>query len=159
MMPRMDAFDGPVVMRDAAPSTPIVIVSMIESRKDVLPVIELGAHGFIPKAADPDEMVAALRAVMSGQVYLPPELLLKSDESRGVKPTAQANRASAEQRLSVLTGRQREVAELLDLSESTVRLHVSTILDKLSLSNRTQVALLAAQTNDLDLDSSFVTAG
>ena len=171
MMPRMDAFDGLIAVRDAAPSTPIVIVSMIESRKDVLRVIELGAHGFIPKAADTDEMVAALRAVMSGQVYLPPGLLLKSDESRGVKPTAQANRASAEQRLSVLTGRQREVAELLgqgltnaqiaehlDLSESTVRLHVSTILDKLSLSNRTQVALLAAQTINLDPDSSFVTA-
>ena len=158
MMPRMDAFDGLIAVRDAAPSTPIVIVSMIESRKDVLRVIELGAHGFIPKAAGPDEMVAALRAVMSGLVYLPPGLLLKPDESRSVKPTAQVTRASAEQRLSVLTGRQREVAEHLDLSESTVRLHVSTILDKLSLSNRTQVALLAAQTINLDPDSSFVTA-
>jgi two-component system, NarL family, nitrate/nitrite response regulator NarL len=172
MMPGMDAFDGLVAMRDAAPNTPIVIVSMIESRKDVLRAIELGAHGFIPKAADPDEMVNALRAVMDGQVYLPPALLLKSDESRGVKPTAQASRVSAEERLSVLTGRQREVAELLgqgltnaqiaehlELSESTVRLHVSTILDKLDLSNRTQVALLAAQIADPDIDGGFVNVG
>lgn len=172
MMPGMDAFDGLVAMRDAAPNTPIVIVSMIESRKDVLRAIELGAHGFIPKAADPAEMVNALRAVMDGQVYLPPALLLKPDEGRGVKPTAQASRASAEERLSVLTGRQREVAELLgqgltnaqiaehlELSESTVRLHVSTILDKLSLSNRTQVALLAAQITDIDMDGGFVSAG
>mgnify|MGYP002630937865 CR=1 FL=1 len=168
MMPGMDAFDGLVAMREAVPNTPIVIVSMIESRKDVLRAIELGANGFIPKAADPDEMVNALRAVMDGQVYLPPALLLKSDKVRGVKPTAKASRVSAEQRLSVLTGRQREVAELLGqgltnaqiaehlaLSESTVRLHVSTILDKLSLSNRTQVALLAAQTTDHDRDSGF----
>lgn len=172
MMPGMDAFDGLVAMRNAAPDTPIVIVSMIESRKDVLRVIELGAHGFIPKAAAPEEMVEALRAVMTGQVYLPPALLLKSDDGRGVKPTAQASRVSAEKRLSVLTGRQREVAELLGqgltnaqiaehlgLSESTVRLHVSTILDKLDLSNRTQVALLAAQTSDIDLDNGFIGAG
>jgi len=172
MMPGMDAFDGLIAMRDAAPDTPIVIVSMIESRKDVLRAIELGAHGFIPKAAGPEEMVNALRAVMDGQVYLPPALLLKPDEGKGGVPTAQASRASAEERLSVLTGRQREVAELLgqgltnaqiaerlELSESTVRLHVSTILDKLDLSNRTQVALLAAQIKDHDIDGGFVNAG
>lgn len=170
MMPGMDAFEGLVAMRDAAPNTPIVIVSMIESRKDVLQAIELGAHGFIPKAADPAEMVEALRAVMAGQVYLPPALLLKTNDSKGVKQSTKTSRVSAEQRLSVLTGRQREVAELLGqgmtnaqiaenlgLSESTVRLHVSTILDKLDLSNRTQVALLAAQTTDPD--SGIVDAG
>ena len=51
-----------------------------------------------------------------------------------------------------------QIAEHLELSESTVRLHVSTILDKLDLSNRTQVALLAAQTSDMDLDNGFVSA-
>jgi len=73
MMPGMDAFDGLVSMRDAAPKTPIVIVSMIESRKDVLRAIELGAHGFIPKAGDPDEMVAALRAGPN-RVTIPPHV-------------------------------------------------------------------------------------
>jgi DNA-binding NarL/FixJ family response regulator len=169
MMPGMGAFDGLIAMRDAAPNTPIVIVSMIESRKDVLRAIELGAHGFIPKAAGPDEMVGALKVVMDGQIYLPPALLLKSDESRGVRKSSQASRATAEQRLSVLTSRQHEVVELLGqgmtnaqiaenlvLSESTVRLHVSTILDKLDLSNRTQVALLAVQAGDINFDDSFV---
>ena len=72
---------------------------------------------------------------------------------------------AAAKRLSTLTARQREVVERLGqgktnaqiatelgLSESTVRLHVSTILDKLNLSNRTQVALLAAQSGMVGLD-------
>jgi DNA-binding NarL/FixJ family response regulator len=104
-------------------------------------------------------MVEALRAVMAGQVYLPPALLLKSDQSRGVKQSSQVSRIAAKPGLSVLTSRQRQVAELLgqglsnpriadhlELSEATVRLHVSAILGKLNYSNRTQVALLVAQT-------------
>jgi DNA-binding NarL/FixJ family response regulator len=165
MMPGMDAFEGLTALHNAAPNTPIVIVSMIESRKDVLRAIELGAHGFIPKAAKPGEMLEALKAVMSGQVYLPPALLLTPDDANSARPAVQAPRVSAEERLSVLTNRQREVAELLghgltnsqiskhlELSESTVRLHVSTILDKLNLNNRTQVALLAARTSDAGAD-------
>jgi DNA-binding NarL/FixJ family response regulator len=159
IMPGMDAFDGLIAIRNVAPNTPIVIVSSIETRKDVLRTIELGAQGFIPKTASPDEMVEALRAVMAGQVYLPPALLLKSDQSRGVKQSSQVSRIAAKPGLSVLTSRQRQVAELLgqglsnpqiadhlELSEATVRLHVSAILGKLNYSNRTQVALLVAQT-------------
>lgn len=163
LMPGMDAFDGLNALRERLPNTPIVVVSMIESRKDVLRAIELGAHGFIPKAAPPSEFIEALRAIMDGQVYLPPTLLLKTSEQGASTLPVRASRISAEKRLSVLTDRQREVAgllglgmtnaqiaEKLGLSESTVRLHVSTILDKLSLSNRTQVALLAAQTGASD---------
>lgn len=169
LMPGMEAFDGLTALHERAPSTPIVVISMIESRKDVLHAIELGAHGFIPKSAQPAEVLEALRIVLSGQVYLPPSLLLKSSADK-VRPAVRAVRMSAQKRLSVLTGRQREVADLLGqgmtnaqiavalgLSESTVRLHVSTILDKLDLTNRTQVALLAAQTGETVSDEDFDT--
>jgi len=166
MMPGMDAFEGLEALHKSVPTTPIVVVSMIESRQDVLHAIEVGAHGFIPKAAEPAEMVEALRAVLAGQVYLPPALLLKSGDSVVDQRAAmRPGNPAAAKRLSTLTARQREVVERLGqgktnaqiatelgLSESTVRLHVSTILDKLNLSNRTQVALLAAQSGMVGLD-------
>ena len=157
MMPGMDAFEGLSAIRHLVPHVPLVVVSMIEDRQDVLRAVELGALGYIPKTADLDEMYGALQQVLSGAIYLPPAILRMT-------PATEVNRARAEEASArtsdeawnALTKRQRnvvdylargltnaEIADQLGLSESTIRVHVSTILERLRLNNRTQVAVWA----------------
>ena len=156
LMPGMDAFDGLIAIRRLVPHVPLVVVSMLEDRQDVLRAVELGALGYIPKTAGLDEMYEALRQVLSGAIYLPPAILrVTKTEPTGRRSVRRSTATSAES-WKVLTNRQREVvrhvargmtnseiANQLGLSASTVRLHVSTILDRLQLSNRTQVAVWA----------------
>lgn len=155
LMPGMDAFEGLTAIRRLVPHVPLVVVSMLEDREDVLRAVELGALGFIPKTAGLDEMYDALRQVMSGTIYLPPAILRKTTAGgtgRPPEPTAPKTAAA----WNSLTKRQRdvvpllargmtnaEIADELGVSESTVRLHVSTIMERLQLSNRTQVAVWA----------------
>ena len=75
MMLGMDAFEGLTAIRDLVPHVPLVVVSMIENRQDVLRAVELGALEYIPKTAGLDEMYEALRQVLSGAIYLPPAIL------------------------------------------------------------------------------------
>lgn len=159
LMPGMDAFEGLTSIRENSPQIPVVIVSAIENRQDVLQAIDMGALGYIPKSADTDEMLKAIRQVLDGEIYVPPGLLTGSAQPRD--EAANQTALPVARRFRSLTKRQREVVDLigegktnaeiadeLGLSESTVRLHVSTILDKLDVSNRTQVALLCVQYRD-----------
>lgn len=156
MMPGMDAFEGLTAIRRLVPHVPLVVVSMLEDRRDVLRAIELGALGFIPKTAGLDEMYEALRQVLEGSIYLPPTILRNNETANPAPRTLEPPTPSSVKAWNSLTKRQREVvehlargltnseiADELGLSESTVRLHVSTILERLRLNNRTQVAVWA----------------
>lgn len=162
MMPGMEAFSGLAALRDALPQIPIIVISMIEDRRDVLRAIELGAMGYIAKTASPDETLKAVRMVLAGEVYMP-RALIKQVRVASASSNAEEARAYAfaAERLHELTKRQRDVLDLLKhgktnaeiakelgASENTVRLHVSAILGKLGFSNRTQAALFAAQHRD-----------
>lgn len=162
LMPGMPPFDGLKAVREAAPQIPVVVVSMIEKRQDVFRAIDMGALGYIPKSLMPEEFIRALRQVLNGDIFLPSALLARSDSAAVGVPRPLHDEVAGE-RLSALTKRQREVVGLigrgmtnseiarqLGLSESTVRLHVSTILDRLDLSNRTQVALLVVKAGEQD---------
>jgi DNA-binding NarL/FixJ family response regulator len=112
--------------------------------------VQAGAAGFLYKDVDPDALVRALRSVHDGHTLLAPEAagsLLRSGAA-----------ASAVQGISALTGREREVlaqiadgrsnreiARLLRVSEKTVKTHVSSVLAKLGVADRTQAALLAVR--------------
>ena len=156
MMPGMDAFEGLAAIHRLVPHVPLVVVSMVEDRRDVLRAVELGALGYIPKTAGLDEMHEALRQVLSGAIYLPPAILRTTRTTLTNHGSAASRAKSDDEAWNALTKRQRdvveylargltnsEIADELGLSESTIRVHVSTILDRLGLSNRTQVAVWA----------------
>jgi two-component system, NarL family, nitrate/nitrite response regulator NarL len=132
-----------------APDAPIIILSSSEDPTDVRASLAQGAMGYVPKSASAQTLVSALRLVLSGNVYLPP---LMAD--------APPPRANADGR-AMLTGRQLEVLEAiclgltnkdiglqLDLSEKTVKAHVSAIFRALNVVNRTQ-AVNAARNSRL----------
>lgn len=170
VVPGGDGFDGLAAIRKRVPSLPIVVISMVEDRNDVLRAIDLGALGFVPKSAKPSEMLRALRLVMSGEMYLPPSIMKAATDGRSRKPMGAQPAISQSKLRALLTPRQCEVLAMLargmtnaqiagdmNLKESTIRVYVSVILDRLNLSNRTQAALMAAHTLDDASISGLVT--
>ncbi len=157
LMPDSDPFTGLRELRETVPTVPVVVLSVLEQRRDVIRAIELGAMGYIPKAATGDEIIKALQHVLDGDIFVPRALLdtrIKRAPAADVSPAAQAD---SRRLVETLTQRQREVFDLLaqgksnpeiarelGVSAHTVRIHISAILRALGVSNRTQAAVLAA---------------
>ena len=160
-MPGMREFEGVRALRDAAPSVPIVVVTGFESRTNLERCLEAGAQGFLPKSSQPSVMVNALRVVLLGEIYVPPSLF--SSEMKPVEPTSARHVDGRSLRethpnIQMLTHRQlgvlaligqglsnRDIAENLNISEGTVKVHVGAILKTLGVNNRTRAALLATE--------------
>ena len=151
----MKGFDGLRQLHQKAPDIPVVVLSVKDSAHDVRSAIEAGAMGFIPKTSSPEVMVNALKLVLSGGVYLPPNVL--RGES-GRTAVALGGEGGGEAALSHLTPRQREVLALLaqgktnkqianelGLAAGTVKVHMSRILKALNVHNRTQAVIAASQ--------------
>ena len=155
VMPGCDPFTGLGRLRARAPEVPVVVLSVIEQRRDVIRAIELGAMGYIPKAASSEEIVHGLKQVLEGNIYVPRALLNQPDGAEA--PISPSTVADNRRLVETLTQRQKEVFELLakgksnpeiardlGVSAHTVRIHISAILRALGVSNRTQAAVLAA---------------
>lgn len=151
--------EGPVstealaVTRTQFPSARIVVVSGDENPALVRRCIELGASGFIPKLSAPEVMDSALRLVLAGGVYLPQLMLADSRAPRApsLAPRLPAEVAALSQRqLDVLRmairGRSNKViARELNVSEGTVKQHLSGAFRALGVSNRTEAVYRAAE--------------
>lgn len=153
-MPGMDGFSGLEQLRDALPSAAIVIVSAISDSDRIREALERGARGYVLKTINDAALKHALSLVMSGETYVPAELL----QERSFKGVGGAvGKGGPDNPLAHLTERQRdvlgllmtgqsnkEIARDLGLLESTVKAHIKVILNKLSVANRTQAAMVAA---------------
>jgi len=149
-MPGMDGLSALGVLRDRFPALPVVIVSASERDADVRAALDRGASGFIPKSSSAPVLLAALRLVLSGGVYVPPLVLAATATGSGDTPPATDRRRA---RAAALTPRQlevldlmakgrtnREICDRLGIAEGTVKAHVATILEALDVANRTQAA-------------------
>lgn len=166
LMPDGSGFEEITALTKIAPSVPIIVVSMAESRQDVMRALDAGAMGFVPKSAPGDTLLYAIEMVLRGEVYMPPQIFgvpgQSGDSSSAPTPppfprpkTSAATQAAAA-RIPNLTRRQKQVFELLSqgnsnasiakilgISEHTIAIHVSAILKTLEVENRTQAALIA----------------
>jgi two-component system, NarL family, nitrate/nitrite response regulator NarL len=142
---------------------PIVVLSDRNETPDVVAAFRAGVLGFITTDTDPSLMFRALRFIIGGGVFFPPEALLNGREkdSEWRLPQAMAAAHENEPGGSALTARQKRVLQLLrqgqsnkriaielQMCESTVKVHVRQIMRKLGVANRTQAALFSV---DLDL--------
>lgn len=153
---RMPHRDGLSAAEDLATLTPDVAVIMLTTFDEdeyVARALALGASGFLLKAADPKELILGVRSVADGAAFLSPRIAQKVIARLG-DGFARADKART--RLTHLTTREREVltlvgqgmsnqeiARTLNLAEGTVKTHVSAILQRLTLTNRVQAAILA----------------
>ena len=150
-------------LRRDSPDTPVVVLSATEDRDTVLRAINDGAMGFIPKTSRTEVLIAALRLVFSGGVYLPPSVFAgpvhaasephaPAPASRSPKEVGLTERQSQVLALLVQGKSNKLICRALDLAEGTVKIHVTAILRALNVSNRTQ-ALVAVSRLGLRLDS------
>jgi DNA-binding NarL/FixJ family response regulator len=149
-MPGVDGIEALRLLRDAENPARVLIVTSFTEQRTVVPALRAGAAGYVYKDVDPVALADAIRSVHAGHVLLQPEVAgaLLSQE---LQTTGQGRgNALTEREREVLTliadGRSnREIARALVLSEKTVKTHVSNILMKLDLADRTQAALWAVR--------------
>ncbi len=146
-MPDGDGVSALHGLRERGLSTRVLVVTSFTEPAAVLPAIRAGAAGYVFKDVEPSALAAAVRAVHAGHVLLHPEvaaLLARGDRDVvTVRLTARERQVLAE----LARGRSnREIAGALGLAEKTVKTHVSAILTKLGVQDRTQAALHAVRT-------------
>jgi len=150
-LPGIDGLAGLQKLRNGTPSTPIVVLSASEDSNKIKEAIAQGAKGYIPKSANSEVIISALRLVFSGGVYLPMAVF---DEDNSNNSTDKIINGIGK----ILTKRQHDVLRLLakgktnkgiamalNMAENTVRVHVAAILKFLDVNNRTEAAYAAKQ--------------
>jgi Response regulator containing a CheY-like receiver domain and an HTH DNA-binding domain len=149
-MPGAQGFNALVHMRSQHPQLPVVVVSAREEARVMRRALDHGAFGFIPKSADSDTIGRALTAVLDGEHWMP-------EAAQSEPPIDEAEREVGA-RLRELTPQQfrvlqmlgsgllnKQIAWELNVSEATIKAHVTAILRKLGATNRTQAVLMAGK--------------
>ncbi|GAA3247681.1 MULTISPECIES: response regulator transcription factor [Nonomuraea] len=145
---KMPVLDGlGALERLAGSATRVIVLTSVSDRSDVGPAMRAGASGFLYKDVDPPALVQAVRAVHGGQVLLAPEaaeaMLSPQNDPPGPVPLTERER---EVLALIAAGRSnREIARSLAVAEKTVKTHVSNVLMKLGVQDRTQAALYAVR--------------
>jgi DNA-binding NarL/FixJ family response regulator len=153
-LPDRDGFEMLASLRQSHPAIAVVVLSALNDRDNVRKSLDAGAQGFIPKTAAREILLGALRLILAGGVYIPPEILGAAPEPRAASPSATAHGAGQTPSDLGLTERQLDVLALmmqgksnklicrhLNLAEPTVKNHVSSILKALNVNNRTEAVL------------------
>ncbi len=159
MMPNKTGIEAIQEIKEENPDARILVVTSFGEDENVFPAIKAGALGYLLKDSSPQELLSALREVHRGEPSLHPTIALKL--TRELNHPSQAKAEG-----TPLTGREvevlklvaqglsnHEIGETLVIAERTVSKHVSSIIEKLHVSNRTQVALYALKEGLATLDS------
>ncbi len=148
VMPEMDGIAATRSIRSLCPTTKVIILTSFAEDDKVFPSIKAGAQGYLLKNVSPTDLIKAIQAAHRGEAQLDPEIakkLMDEFSAKPEKPTSGELTAREMEVLRIIARglNNREIAEELVLSEKTVKTHVSNILSKLHLSDRTQAAIYA----------------
>ncbi|MGP3988166.1 response regulator [Streptomyces sp. 3N207] len=148
-MPGTDGVEALRTLRERGNPARVLIVTSFTEQRTVVPALRAGAAGYVYKDVDPEALAGAIRSVHAGHVLLQSEVagaLLSDDQSSGAGRGPSLTEREREVLGLIADGRSnREIARALVLSEKTVKTHVSNILMKLDLADRTQAALWAVR--------------
>ena len=150
-MPGVSGFAGLVYLCKRYPSVPVVIISANEDPVVIKRALEHGAAGFIPKSSSIDTITQAISSILMGEIWAP--ALTRSD-----LPGNNSSETELAERMAKLTPQQfkvlmmmsqgllnKQIAYDLGVSEATIKAHVTAIMGKLGVSNRTQAVLAASK--------------
>lgn len=156
-MPHKDGIEATREIKEDNPEARILIITSFAEDENVYLAIKAGALGYLLKDSSPEELMQAIHDVCEGRLSLHPNIALKLIEELNrptdLQPTDDplTERESEVLKLVAKGRTNQEIAEELVLSDRTVGAHVSNILSKLHLANRTQAALYALRTGLSDL--------
>jgi NarL family two-component system response regulator LiaR len=148
-MPRMDGIEATKVIRQCCPTTNILMLTSFSEEDQVQNALAAGALGYLMKNITGDELASAIQKAYLGQSTLSPEArtALTSAHKRPPAPGHDLTEREREVLALMINGlNNREIAEQLVISSSTVKNHVSNILSKLNTVSRTQAVALAVET-------------
>jgi len=150
VMPRMDGITTIRQIKALSPSTRILVLTSFSEDDKVFPAVKAGAHGYLMKDIRPAELAEAIRSVHCGEPSLHPEIAKKlmNQLAKGEEAETKEELTLRETEvLRLIAGghSNKEIASALYISEKTVKTHVSNILQKLHLADRTQAALYAVR--------------
>lgn len=159
VMPKLDGSDALRQIRALNLNTQVLVLTSFTEDDKVFPAIAAGAAGYLLKDVNPDDLVRAIQAAHRGEVQLHPDItkkLMNQVAATATQPNPPHRQAEMLGRSGELTERElevlklianglnnREIARQLAISEKTVKTHVSNILSKLNLADRTQAAIYA----------------
>ncbi len=156
-MPSMNGFEALAQIRETHPKLAVLMLTVSEDTEMLGECLKLGARGYLLKKIDQDFLLRSIRLAFQGDSVVSPQMMTKF-VSQVADPEAGRSRAVPGQSPSVLTRRERqtlawlargvsnkEIARALNLAESTVKVHVQSILRKLNLSSRVQAAIYAIE--------------
>jgi DNA-binding NarL/FixJ family response regulator len=159
-MPEMDGVQATRRIVESGSAARIIILTTFDLDEYVYAALRAGASGFLLKDTPPGDLLSAIRAVASGDAVVAPSVTRRLLESYAHRlPAAGRSAHDEDERLELLTSREREVllqvarslsnaeiAERLVLSEATVKSHVGRVLSKLGLRDRVQIVVFAYET-------------
>jgi DNA-binding NarL/FixJ family response regulator len=150
-LPDRDGFAALADLRERHPRMPVVVLSAVQDSATVMKALILGAQGYIPKSASADVILNALRLVMSGGTYIPPEILVQGQTSverqRPVVPSqphpSPSDIGLTDRQIEILAlimqgKNNKTICRALGLAEPTVKNHVSAVLKALQVSSRSE---------------------
>lgn len=156
VMPQMDGLEALRTIKQEFPEARILVVTSFAEDDQVFPAIKAGASGYLLKDTSPDALLQAIRDVFQGQSSLHPTIARKVmqelSQPPSLPPTAEPlTKREVEVLKLVAQGLSNpDISQKLGITEGTVRVHISRILSKLHLANRTQAALYAIQEGLID---------
>ena len=147
IMPELDGAAAIVRIKAQNPAARILVLTSFGEREKVAAALQAGAAGYLLKDSSPDDLFAAIRSVHRGNLVIPQELArdLMQPQASAPKSSQFTARELDVLRLLVQGKSNPEIAQALYISATTVRSHVTAILTKLNVANRTQAALVAQE--------------
>ena len=142
-MPMVDGIDAIHAIRRKAPGARLVVLTSYETEEDIYRALRAGAQGYLLKSCPKEELLECIRAVSCGRSWIPPEVGAKLAK-RVVTPDLTRREVDVLGALSIGKSN-KEIGTLFDISEATVKVHMTHILEKLRVTSRTEAINVAAE--------------
>lgn len=151
-MPVLDGIQATRKIMEMAPDSKILILTSFSDKEHTVPALEAGASGYLLKESDPEEVIRAIRQIMQGEKQIHSKVAaglfeaLQNEKVRDANPYHTLTKREKEVLSEIAKGKSnKEIASSLFITEKTVKTHVSNLLSKLELQDRTQAALFAVK--------------
>jgi DNA-binding NarL/FixJ family response regulator len=149
VMPEMDGIQATKMIKTEMPEIKIMMLTSFSDQDHVIPALEAGASGYQLKDIEPDELILCIKKIMSGENQLHPKAtshLLANLSNKESNLIEQLTKRELDVLKEIARGKSnKEIASSLFITEKTVKTHVSNLLGKLELADRTQAALFAVK--------------
>jgi len=148
-LPKMDGIEFMEHLRREFGAVKVLVLSNYGGGDDIVRAVQAGASGYVIKGMQLDQLIEAIRIVRDGSQYIPPEISKRVSE----RVQSQLSQREIEVLRLVSKGRSnKEVAAELNIVEGTVKIHVTNILSKLQVADRTQAVVMALKRNIFQLE-------